>query len=148
VEIERLFNLVFGLALIGWPIYIWWQTKRTAKWPTVRARVVPIETNRDSFFGAILANLNRSPSYSIEYEVNGKKYSKQADIENNVRVGGIKVWKSSAIKENFNIRHHPNNPHKYSVEHAIKPGTFAAVAGICFVAGLVFLYRGFTQYGT
>ena len=143
VETERLFNLVFGLTFIGWPIYIWWQTQKTAKWPTARARVVPIDTKRDSLFSSVLANLSRNPSYSIEYEVNGNKYTKQADIENNLRVGGIKVWKSPAIKENFYIRYHPNNPNKYSIEHAIKPGTFAAIAGVGFVAGAVCLYRGF-----
>jgi hypothetical protein len=141
-------NFIFGIAFISVPIYLWWQIQRTVNWPSTRACVVPIDTEKKSITDSILSNLSRGPSYAIEYEVNGKKYVKHPDIENNVRVGGFKVWKSPAINENFNLRYHPNDPNNYRLEHALKPGTFAAIVGICLIFGVVQLYRGFMQYGT
>ena len=148
MDIDRAFEFAGGILFLCFPLYFRWQQWRTKDWLTAKARVIEVESQSLFERSGNTWHLNLDADYAIEYEVGGKKYIQTPDIESNVRAGGIKIWKSPTIPKEFDVRYHPHDPNKYSIEHAYSPWVIRLVTTISVLLGLVLLYHASTQYGT
>lgn len=139
-------NTLIGVGLILAPfIWYWWAIIRTRNWPTTDAKVIEVDPKSIFERSGKTFHLNLDKDYAIEYSVNGKLYVQTPDIENNVRIAGIKVHKEASVPENFRIRYNPANPNEYSYGHAISKGTMIIMFLAFFLFGLLFVSGIFNE---
>ena len=121
------------------PAYILWERWRTCLWPSADARVIEVDPDSLLEREGTTYYLNLDSDYAIEYEVQGHKYLHRADIENNVRIAGVKIYRSPGIPREFKIRYDPRDPSKYTLVHVYSGPLPWLVSIACAVAGLAVL---------
>lgn len=141
MEADALFRYLWALGAWSVPAYLWWERWNTRTWPTTEARVIEIEPQKLSEDGY----LKTDSDFAIEYEVGGRRYVQTPDIENNVRIGGLKVYRSPSIPKKFWVRYNRANPSQYSIVHLRSTRFLWVVTIVCVVVGFAALLPGLSS---
>ena len=132
---------MIGAILLLAPTYFVLVPWLTRRWPTAKARVVEIvPANPDGLFARFRKH-RRGKDYGIEYTVRGQLYRKNPSIESISRIDGLPAKSVSMIHEDFLVRYHPNNPHRYSIAHAYKRWAVWTITLACLLLGAAMLWH-------
>ncbi|RBP49358.1 hypothetical protein [Arenicella xantha] len=132
---------LIGIIIFLAPLYFFIVPMFTKKWPTTRAQVVELTSNKKKGVSGWLLDPFVDTDYGIEYIVDSRKYAKNPHIEAYTQVSGFRKNYFPVVPWEFELRYHPNNPERFSLVHAYKKSVVWVTTLIAAVIGLGIIWN-------
>lgn len=118
---ESILPKLLGSFFIGAPIWRFViQPYMTRSWPEVEARLVALDPVKERKLSPDGSD-SSSENYVIQYFVDGELFTRSWGHELKFPALGSPIWRTIIVPYVFLLRHHPHDPKKVAIHHAVIP---------------------------